>query len=449
MTTLPFLLALLLLAGLTIRGNSSGHYALLALLPFSLLLPGDLPLRTVVVYLAFSMFLATLTSQMANGQSFRTLFWGDRLTQLIVIWYLDILLSYLLSGLYGGWGARGILHMSSYVAYYFIFRAWLVSRQRVKKTARMLSWVALACAGMALVQWIAGGYTWLFHWLYPEFDFPWEGRPAGLVTAGSNGFTGFLNLILPIVVAYLATTRNRINQIVCLLVFVVGSLAEVLSGSRSGLGSLAVIVILAVYFFSKDKIIRTLAVISCLLLIPLLIVAATSLSPRLTTVSEGEDITSRAALWAASIATFEAHPVFGIGVGNLRQIGDSKAALMENTEDMDTSNLYLECLVDTGVVGLAAFLTLSGYILWTSWKNLKRYPIGSIEHAASFILLALMVSLLLQGTVDVLFIVCSQFGTTFCVMLALTNAPFRRRAEPAPARAPQLRPALSASRSGQ
>ena len=442
MALIPLGLVLIVAGALLVRRHPFVHYFLLAYLPFSQLLPEGIPLREVSVYLALSMFLATLWAEVSSGRGLRKLFWGDTLTKLVLAWYADMVLSYALSGMYGGWGARGLARMSSYVAYYFIFKAWLKNGRRVRMSWKILSWVILACAVVAVLQIASGGYTPIFAILYPEFDEPWYGRASGLIGAGPNALGGFLNLILPATLVFFATGRSAQRKLFYGAALCAGLIAEILSGSRSGLASSALTVILGIYTFTRSKKLRFLSLYAFVLALPVFLAATTILAPRITDVNKQESVLSRYRIWAASIATFQEHPVFGIGVGNLREIADPSEFGIEKQEDIDTSNLYLQSLVDTGVVGFAVFLTLSGYVLQMSWKNLKRYRVGSMAHTASFVLLTGMLSVLFQGTVDVLFIVSSAFATTFGVMLALTNAPLIEQFDVAPPKVLSLHPAL-------
>jgi O-antigen ligase len=433
MILIPFLFFILLAGLLLSRRISKVYYLLLAALPLTPLLPGELPLREVEIYLSFSMFFATIWSCLIHKQSVRQLLWGDKLSKLMIIWFADMVLSYALSGHYSGWGLRGLLRLTSYIAYYYVFRYWLCTDKRVNKTFLILSIVVLVSGALAVLQVLSGGFPQIFALVYPEFDQPCLGRAYGFVTGGANAFGGFMDLLLPIDIALFATCRKLELKSLYGGIFLVGAVGQVLSGSRSGTGALIASLLMAIYCFSSKAKTRALGIIGAFIVIPTLLIVGSIFVPRLLQVSDQESIAPRELIWGQSIITFAEHPVFGIGVGNLRETASSDAFQME-AENLDTSNLYLQELVDTGVVGFIVFFTLIGYVMWKSWKNLKRYQRGSMPHVISYVIFAALFSVLLQGVVDVLFIVSAAFGATFGVILALSAYTSRLEAQSAAAK---------------
>jgi hypothetical protein len=84
-------------------------------------------------------------------------------------------------------------------------------------------------------------------------------------------------------------------------------------------------------------------------------------------------IDTRAQIWANGMEVFKEHPVFGVG------IGDVKDALMEKfilydfergqERNFNAHNQFLQIMVTFGMVGLAVFLVFWASIFWVSWKK--------------------------------------------------------------------------------
>jgi hypothetical protein len=72
---------------------------------------------------------------------------------------------------------------------------------------------------------------------------------------------------------------------------------------------------------------------------------------------------SRRLLWGAALALWSERPLLGIGPSVFRRVYGPELGLTTWDDRIHTNNLYLELLVGTGVVGLAAFLGLVGAVM--------------------------------------------------------------------------------------
>jgi hypothetical protein len=72
---------------------------------------------------------------------------------------------------------------------------------------------------------------------------------------------------------------------------------------------------------------------------------------------------ARSLLWGAALRIWRAHPLLGIGPDTFRHMYGPELGLRIWDDRVHTNSLYLELLVGTGVVGLAAFLLLIGLAL--------------------------------------------------------------------------------------
>lgn len=74
--------------------------------------------------------------------------------------------------------------------------------------------------------------------------------------------------------------------------------------------------------------------------------------------SEAPWVVPRVNLWQAAIGLIQRHPVLGVGPDNFRHLYGAELGLDSWDERVQANNLYLELLVDMGVLGLLAFAWL-------------------------------------------------------------------------------------------
>lgn len=72
-------------------------------------------------------------------------------------------------------------------------------------------------------------------------------------------------------------------------------------------------------------------------------------------------------LWPQAINGFKANPIFGSGYSTL-----TKSSKYEFTEAESTDNDYLRALGETGLAGFTAFFGILGYVLFISFRALKK-----------------------------------------------------------------------------
>ncbi len=192
-----------------------------------------------------------------------------------------------------------------------------------------------------------------------------------VLSSRHNGFTtnpgfaatficaGIIALFTMIVDEQKITFRNRILMvffIIALLftnkrahpVFLVMSLLTVWLmpvGGSSRAGKywkifIAVIGLLISYFAFKDLLVK----------IPFISSAVQTIDGLML----GEDITSsRSALFSWAWSLFEQNPVFGIGWGDFRY---TIVGVITHSTELDTHNIYLQLLCETGIVGFVCFV---------------------------------------------------------------------------------------------
>jgi O-antigen ligase len=82
---------------------------------------------------------------------------------------------------------------------------------------------------------------------------------------------------------------------------------------------------------------------------------------------------ARSLLWGVALRIWRAHPLLGIGPDTFRHMYGPELGLRIWDDRVHTNSLYLELLVGTGVVGLAAFLLLIALALWRAARVLAHF----------------------------------------------------------------------------
>lgn len=442
LAVVPLALVLLIIVGLVAKNASVVMYALLAYTPINQLLPEGIPYREIPEMLRFAAFMGVLCLFVIRGRSFRKLFWGDRLAKLALLWFAIIVITLIASGDYTAWAERTVIRYASYTALFFAFRGWLTTPAQLRRCWSVISWVIFLCGAFALVQIMAGGLTPLFALIHPN-SMPTEGfqgRAFSFVSSGVNAFGGMMGILIPFEMALLGSAPSRHSRIRHIVVLVFGLVGVILSGSRGAALTMVSSAALAAYYFQTRRIVRILALGTLFFGLPVAVALAAFLSPRMTNVDEDSSIAKRYEIWNQAWILFRANPILGIGIGNFRESYDA-AALSIEQGSVDTHNVYLLFMTETGLVGLAIFLWVSWELLFRNFKNLRRYPPGSMQYAMAYVCLAATLAMLVHGFVDVLFSGSTEFGAAFYTMFAFAskyehlNA--KRALEPAGTTTPQ------------
>jgi probable O-glycosylation ligase (exosortase A-associated) len=183
------------------------------------------------------------------------------------------------------------------------------------------------------------------------------GYEAGL-TANPNDLAIMLNLILPLSVALLSTARGALARVVLLTVVAVEVVGVVVTFSRGGFVTLAVMVGLYTWRLARRG--RAVwAAIALAAAVAGLAVVPADYRARLTTITDiDSDATGSAQeRWSDTLAAVRVvmgHPIIGGGVG-MNTLALNQARTPKWTE---VHNAYLQCAVDLGLPGLLLFLLL-------------------------------------------------------------------------------------------
>jgi O-antigen ligase len=420
----PILAAFLF--GAIVLNQPAAFVFLLCYSPLDQELPEGMPYRVVPVILRFVAFLAVVVAYRLRGKSMRELIVGDTLTKLLLCWWGTILFSFFVSRNFFDWGERALLISGSMFASYFVFKSWLRNQRKVATVCLILTGVIAISGLMGVIQILAGGYTSLFTLLHGNSVemTEWANRATGLSAAGPNAYAGFLNLFLPFGIGCLFCRIFRAYRSWILISVGLACIGLVLSGCRGGVAALAFTFLIAILVFVQGRKRRWITATAFVLLVPILATAVALLSPRLTDVDENESVLIRYAIWGEAARLYLEHPVIGIGLGNFRESFDTNV-IPAAPGQLDVHNLYLQILAETGTIGFLVFMSLFSFVIWRAYKNLSLYPRGSLAHAVSFATLAAVLSMLIHGWVDFLFLSGPEFGGGLAIVLATFSATMR------------------------
>jgi O-antigen ligase len=220
--------------------------------------------------------------------------------------------------------------------------------------------VALVCCS-ALAEYLLGAHSGIFlrGWVLP--------RIAGTLE-GPNQLAGYLDVVLPVLVARALIHRDRILT----AVIVLAALTDLLTISRAGILGVVVgiAVVLAVLRPAQRLAWRYAAVVAVIVL------GGGTLASRagvpvgyfsLDQVTQSADhLGNRSELWRAAIALWRTSPLFGVGAGNyeldLAQVGLFGVR-------------YLQSLAEEGLVGLLTTVSLFAVTIWTLARSAVRRPL--------------------------------------------------------------------------
>ncbi len=258
-----------------------------------------------------------------------------------------------------------------YVLYFGLSLA-VVDRFTVSST-RTLTRCLLAAV------WISGVYGLVQvadHWLPGVDIMPWRGFFGARIFsthANPNFFADFLVFSSFIIAAeYLRTKAKRL--LVLLGVVLVDLFFTESKGAWLGFAASAVF-FAGAYAACRSgikKYARRITAAAGIFLIAVGVLAGVYAAKRFQSVS------FRAYTWAAAFDMVQDSPVLGTGVGSFKTIYPAyrKPQIFyiekfHNTETQHAENEYLEQWATAGTVGLAVFLWLIFFVLYTGWRGLK------------------------------------------------------------------------------
>lgn len=199
----------------------------------------------------------------------------------------------------------------------------------------------------------------------------------------ANYFAMVIEFTIVVALWSLARLENR-NKKMVLGFVAICMVALVLSGSRLGMVTAAMAIVLLLHLEGKKRIAGVLVFIGILAAIDLM--GQTPLISRFANLKS--DFSIRDAIWTESWKAVELHWLTGVGpMGTLNIIGSIRGILVAHTH-----NIFLDAILNYGIIGCAILLP----VLLHGWKQTKKLP-----ESARNLAVALSFVVVFHGMADV------------------------------------------------
>jgi O-antigen ligase len=325
----------------------------------------------------------------------------------------------------GGWthnSTRCFVVVASSIMFYFVVVSWADSKERVKKLLKVLLCSTIVVSAFGILQFVFGGYTWLWQFLYPEdLEFiGWSGRVSSFLR-NPNSLAGYLNLLLPFALATFVLgdgTWKRVGAVCALLGFVSLSLTQ----SRAGLVAFGCVLLAAIFVFVRRRRNRLLLVGGLAALALSFYSIGSAVNPEHFGGLDVGTALGRPLLWITAWDLFAGSPFWGTGLGNFTGLYGSYVHVPWIPPDQLTVNsLYLELLSETGVVGFGVFYFLSISAIRGGYLHF-RHSRCNLSSIVGFGLFGAMVTVFVHGLLDLSLEVSPQFDILLWLVFALYAA---------------------------
>jgi len=302
--------------------------------------------------------------------------------------------------------------MIEVVMYAFLFLA-IVNNLHRQSSAQIVTltliFLAMAIAFYAVFQFVTGSSR-----VWGVLTAPYPHRGTGTFISPNN-LSGFLEMILPLGLAYTITSRMKAVPKILIgyasLVMIAGIVVTVSRGSW-----MATIIALALFFVVL--MFHHTHRLPALVLLGVVIVGGVFLVPRdyvftsrikdLTADKVGVTGDGRFLIWRAAVKLWQEDPWWGIGPAHFNyRFGKYRPELIQRSPDR-AHNDYLNTLTDWGIVGVtlvaAAWIAVFACAAWT-WKFVRGSPNTLGDHRSNKLALVLgaaigLIAILVHSTVD-------------------------------------------------
>lgn len=239
---------------------------------------------------------------------------------------------------------------------------------------------------------ILAGFIGLFEFLFLD-----ESR-VRLNSVGSvNRSAVYTMYIFITALCLMGQYRSRLNRIIFPFIIIFSALTILFSASRMAIFSLPVILLLYFYYKQNIKLSKMIIFLIYLIPIPFIVIFFFPNSLLSYKLSLGFSDMPRIQIWIVSIyAWLENNLLFGIGVGNsiFYDVRDYFYDESLTFQINNTHNVYLDMLLERGIIGLTTFLTFLSSIFFLK---------GTHQYNFKIFLRVLVVSLLLMGMANITF----------------------------------------------
>ena len=306
-------------------------------------------------------------------------------------------------------GSLGVLMDFAKTAAIFVLLSHVVTTMaRLRLAAWLLTWMAIGLGLFALYNFMTGA----------TID---QGANQdrlvgneGALTKNPNDLALMVNLLLPLSVGLLLASKETWQRIVLLTAVGVEAATVVLTYSRGGAVTLAVIGLAYLWKLrrQRERSFIYVGLLAALLALPLL---PSSYFDRMSTITNVEaDRTGSAQERISDMIiagkTILANPIIGAGMGmNMLVMREARGGWL------GVHNVYLEHALDLGLIGLGIFLVL----LWSSLR-----AVADVQHTSSspdlvFLAQGLQISLIAYATAALFHPVSYQYYFYYIAGLAI------------------------------
>lgn len=238
-------------------------------------------------------------------------------------------------------------------------------------------------------------------------------RP-GYVAGDSNYFAICAVLVIPAAVYFLKLRTTSLERWFCGISLVLILVAFTLASSRGGLVGLGVA---TAYMLVRSGQSRRAAVLTTLLLIPMLLLAPSSPLSRFLHPSYADQVSEqiRRDFWSAGLDMIGRHPLTGVGLGNFTA---QSISTIDGKQGM-ACNTFLEIAAELGVPGALVYGGIVFAALWSAGQ-LRRAGKDGKNTVLLYTGQAMQAGLL--GFAAAAVFVSAEYQKPFWIMIALTSA---------------------------
>jgi putative inorganic carbon (HCO3(-)) transporter len=243
-----------------------------------------------------------------------------------------------------------------------------------------------------------------------------------------NSYAMYLTTVLPFALALLFSRIRRSFKLVAGIALSFGFLALIYSLSRSAWINFLVTICIVLLLAVRRKRISSKAAIRIAIATSLILVGFTLFGPkiilsRLTSPDRGS-AHGRITLAQTALAIIKDHPWVGVGLNNYQLVSPQYDAT-NYVRNVTVHNLFLLIAAETGLVGLAAFLTFLAILLVQAWRIIKRAP-NDIVWVAGVGVFSTFIVVVLHGITDYALLGSVQLITQFWIIAGLSAALIQR-----------------------
>ncbi len=261
-----------------------------------------------------------------------------------------------------------------------VLATWFATERHVQRLSVALSVSALLMIGIGFYSFVA-------------FDMSFFKPQTELMYAWHNRFARYVCLTTPFALVLLLTGRNNVIRAGLLCLIMLGCMAVILSTSRGGMLSAALIgAVWLLFAYKKERFSFKRIIMTCAAAVAAMLLIALSVSPALKTrladtMKDMETVNLRAAVWQEALEGAQKRPVLGWGYGSgifHRPEPHADPAYMSPTT-VGPENMFISIFFHQGLVGLVTYCSL----IITAFCLFFRSALNSEKSLSAYVLITI------------------------------------------------------------